>query len=611
MSLANLIRRLNQNPIFKFTSSVKLAVPLMLTLGGLVAYGTVVESNYNSDYAKLTIYNTDWFLALLALLFLNIFNSTMSRYPWRMKQHLGFVVTHIGLLTLLTGAVITSFFGVDGQLRVSEGSANGTIVLPRLMLSYQLKGSPRAQSVVFDKTLSEKSGSSLGFINDSMGHVLHADKLLPFASVQKDFSKAEEGSDEVALSFILRSQFFNVSEWLHSKDNPEMQLGPATLRLIKDAPGLRVRNISAVKVAPDQPVRAHGGGGVGGEILIKESKDGKTLTTWDLAKKAFTWKDIHFVVKHKFNHAVVAQNKLVEGEDKPEINPAVELEISAGSKTLREILFAKFPNFSLNKSGVFGYVLEFRHDGAAADDEPAETAATHAAPTGGAMAPGAHVVEFHVDPAHPKQARVILYKDGKAVGTETLSEGQSYQTPWMGMKVFLATLTWGSTPVFNAHPIEPQRGQDLPPSAIYVRQPASEADQGFWLSEGDTRSIEFNGRPAEVYFGRETLDLPFQVKLLKFSKKDYPGTETAMSFESDVDVGNGPHKIAMNEPLQMSGFTVYQASYVMNENGPPDSIFSVNRDPGRPVKYSGSLILALGIIIFTITRSRVTKRSIG
>lgn len=90
----------------------------------------------------------------------------------------------------------------------------------------------------------------------------------------------------------------------------------------------------------------------------------------------------------------------------------------------------------------------------------------------------------------------------------------------------------------------------------------------------------------------------------KFVKQDYPGTETPLSFESYVDAGDGVQRIAMNEPLKRDGFTLYQASYVMNENGPPDSILSVNRDPGRPVKYTGSLILAIGIVTFTLQRSR-------
>ena len=64
---------LKKNPIFKFVSSVKLAVPLMLTQALIVAVGTIFESRYNSEYAKLMIYNSGWFAGLMGLLWINIF----------------------------------------------------------------------------------------------------------------------------------------------------------------------------------------------------------------------------------------------------------------------------------------------------------------------------------------------------------------------------------------------------------------------------------------------------------------------------------------------------------------------------------------------------------
>ncbi len=55
--------------------------------------------------------------------------------------------------------------------------------------------------------------------------------------------------------------------------------------------------------------------------------------------------------------------------------------------------------------------------------------------------------------------------------------------------------------------------------------------------------------------------------------------------------------ISMNEPLKYKGLTIYQASF-QEENGQPvASIFSVNQDPGRWVKYLGSLIMTIGIVL--------------
>jgi hypothetical protein len=597
-------RSLNFRAIFRFTASVKLAVPLMLVLGSVVAWGTIVESQYNSDFAKLRVYNTWWFLALQGLLFLNIFNSTQSRWPWK-RRHTGFVITHLGLLTLLTGAFITSTSGVDGILRLREGETGGLVVLPRLMLSYELEGATRAQSVAFDRILDEKSGSSLSFLNGPLGHVITAERLLPFASLNKVFTASEQAGGEVAVGFALKSKFFNVNEWLHSGENPEMQLGPATLRLIKGQPASRRISSAAPKTPKKAAVHASG---TAAQVLIKDLEAGKVVAKWDLSQKHFAFHGLKMDLKRRFQRAVVAENRLEEGGPDHQPNPAVEIEVSRDAKSMREILFAKYPNFSLNKAGLFGYGFEFASpDGAAAAS--ADEAEEPQGPMKASATP--HTIEIYADPATPDSAVVELIKGGEKVMSKRLHEGETLQTPWMGMTLSLATISWGSKADVQAERVQPQRGQELPPSAIFLK-PSGLNDGGFWLGEGDSKSFDWHGRKVTAAFGRETVNLPFQLKLLKFTKTDYPGTETPMSYQSEVETPDGlPHLISMNEPLKQDGYTVYQASYVMSENGPPESIFSVNRDPGRPVKYGGSLILACGIIIFTVSRSRWYQRRFG
>jgi len=83
LKIVNLIMQLNQNKFFKFISSIRLAVPVMLGIIGAVAAGTIFESMYSADYAKMAVYASNWFYALMFLLGVNIFASMMSRYPWK------------------------------------------------------------------------------------------------------------------------------------------------------------------------------------------------------------------------------------------------------------------------------------------------------------------------------------------------------------------------------------------------------------------------------------------------------------------------------------------------------------------------------------------------
>lgn len=600
----------------------------MLTMALVVAVGTVIESNYNAEYAKLMVYGSPWFLALLALLFINILNATLSRYPYK-RHHLGFVITHIGLLTLLTGAMITSRWGVDGSLRVAEGSENGTVVLPRLMIAYQFQGTPRPQTVIFDRFLREQSGSNLDFINSEFNQLVTVEKLIPFASIEKEFVQDETAADQVALSFILKSSFFNVSEWLHSSENPEMQMGPATLRLVveKNFPSLAAQS-------RDQSNRGQAGqkftkpqarakpavksSRASGQLTIvaKELKSQKVIGRWKANKMAgrpVKVGSVEIRLKQLFQRATVAENKLVEGPTTAALNIAAELEVKQANEALREVLYAKFPGFSLNNNGLFGMTLAL--EGAAAETEASESSSdqsevTDETPRAGSIdqpnQPSGNVIEFHVAKDQPNKALVRLYKGSSKVAEQELAAGESFQTPWMGIKVYLGSLIFGGRPQAVAKTVSPEKSKELPPSAAFIKTQAQ--DKGFWLVEGESRQVTLAGRPAEIYFGRETLELPFRVHLLKFNKTDYPGTQTPMSFMSQVRIaGLGDREISMNEPLKHMDYTIYQASYIMVPNQVVESVFSVNHDPGRGVKYAGSLILALGIIIYTFMRSRLAR----
>jgi len=94
--------------------------------------------------------------------------------------------------------------------------------------------------------------------------------------------------------------------------------------------------------------------------------------------------------------------------------------------------------------------------------------------------------------------------------------------------------------------------------------------------------------------------LPYTLRLTEFILKHDPGTQNPASYESFVTVANennplSNHHIYMNHPLKYDHLTFYQASYFETEKG-HGSVLSVNYDPGRWIKYLGSLLLVFGAI---------------
>lgn len=106
--------------LYEFAASLSLAVTLIFGLAFALGLATFVEAAHGTPVVQFYIYQTWWFEALLVLLGVNIFCAAAIRYPWKRHQT-GFVITHIGLLTLLLGAFMSRANGIDAQVSVFEG----------------------------------------------------------------------------------------------------------------------------------------------------------------------------------------------------------------------------------------------------------------------------------------------------------------------------------------------------------------------------------------------------------------------------------------------------------------------------------------------------------
>ncbi|RLS35180.1 MAG: hypothetical protein DWH79_02770 [Planctomycetota bacterium] len=109
---------------YEFLASLQFAVVLIALLGIVLGLGTFVESGFGTEAVKFGVWNTWWFTLLNALLAVSIFCAAAIRYPWKRHQT-GFVITHIGLLTLLTGCFLSQRGGIDAQLPLLEGQKGG------------------------------------------------------------------------------------------------------------------------------------------------------------------------------------------------------------------------------------------------------------------------------------------------------------------------------------------------------------------------------------------------------------------------------------------------------------------------------------------------------
>jgi ABC-type transport system involved in cytochrome c biogenesis permease subunit len=104
------------------------------------------------------------------------------------------------------------------------------------------------------------------------------------------------------------------------------------------------------------------------------------------------------------------------------------------------------------------------------------------------------------------------------------------------------------------------------------------------------------------------IDLPFRLRLDRFTRETYPGTDTARAYSSAVTVTDKgtawPAVIEMNAPLRLEGYTVYQASFDEDASG-TTSVLQVVRNGGRIFPYVTSLMVALGLLLYLLKRCGV------
>lgn len=122
--------------------------------------------------------------------------------------------------------------------------------------------------------------------------------------------------------------------------------------------------------------------------------------------------------------------------------------------------------------------------------------------------------------------------------------------------------------------------------------------QGGWANE--PIPFTWEGGRVDISYGSRMRDVPFAIQLHQFEMERYPGTNSPMSYASEVQVidpqngVNMPFRIYMNHILDYGGYRFFQSSYDRDERG---TYLSVNHDAaGTWVSYLGYALLTLGMI---------------
>lgn len=192
-----------------------------------------------------------------------------------------------------------------------------------------------------------------------------------------------------------------------------------------------------------------------------------------------------------------------------------------------------------------------------------------------------------------------------------LKEGDQFNTGWMGLQFRLLRYMPLAEEKYDFKQVE----RPTPMTTSVIKMVLTDIKDGqpekkeYWLQLNDVIKVFTNNAVYLVTYGNRRVDLGFDIELKKFEVGRYQGTMRAASYQSLVRTPKGDEVlISMNEPLKYAGLTFYQASFQEDAKGQPiASVLSVNQDPGRFIKYLGSLILSLGVVWLFFAKRKAAR----
>ena len=140
--------------IFSILFSTRLMAILFLSFAIAMGAGTFIESKYNTDTAKIWVYNAWWFEAIMVFFMIN-FIGNIKRYQLLKKEKWATLLLHLAFVFILLGAFVTRYISYEGMMPIREGAAENQVFSDKTFLTVFVDGEYKGEMKrrVFEKTL--------------------------------------------------------------------------------------------------------------------------------------------------------------------------------------------------------------------------------------------------------------------------------------------------------------------------------------------------------------------------------------------------------------------------------------------------------------------------
>ena len=564
--------------LWSLLGSLMIAVPLLITIALVLAWGTIYESRFGTAAVQRFIYHSWWFQGLLAFLAINLAIAALERRPWQ-RKHQPFLLAHLGIILILLGGITGGRFGIEGQLIIPEGQAERMLQLPQnvLVVRQPNPGVSRVIPTQFETTAWLHEPHTLFQIPlEGRTVQLVVDRYYPDAVTEERVTDGGE-TENPALNIVLSHDDQQEELWLLVND-PErfgarwgdahvLFLQPDTEQQFTALFGLPQPTASSRGVVtielPDAPAHQD----------IPVPQDFSHPVPIEGTPYVVMFKDY-------FADFALTEQGPVSRSEEPN-NPAVSLLLSGPEGTDAHLLFAFHPDFAEIHGRTHRIHAHVTYAAAISPALPPQTIGVVRHPSG--------------------ELSCVLTDEAGSPYVAACRVGQRYTHQGLGYQFEIAALY----PHAEVTHQFVNRSDEVHTEALHVMAQDGQATAETWVELRETAALPLSPHPITVEYRPAQRELPFTVKLLDFRKIDYPGTQMAAGFESDVELTDSQRglvlmrTISMNNPLRYRGFSLYQSSYIPGTT--ETTVLSVRNDPGTPLVYAGFVIVILGVVAMFAT----------
>lgn len=570
--------------LIRFIGSIKLAVPLLSIIIGILIWATFYESQVGSTTVQQEIYKSPWFGALMFVLALNLTVSAMSRYPWRGGRKIGFALTHFGLVVIIAGSAAVIHLGMEGMLllRTDEGAGD------RLRVQGDLLEIVRDGEVEQTSIFIKQDGSVIPRRIGDLELTAYTDNAIQEISFAEEETVANPG---VRLSLASDRMGQTIERTLAAFPNvySKMTLGPAELELIvtEDETDLNHLLHSPKNQYP------------WGELEIATATKQQTIDVKANKSKTLRVGNLKVAVEDFYPDFRLNRNKQPATASENYDNPAVALEVSSPQGKERWYIFGKpdFPPVRTLLSGEAISDLSFNYR----------------------VQPPANKDYFRVivsaDKLYYAAKSSTQFKSGK------LTPGQTVTPGWADFEITLDEYLPHTQVQRQIMPAIDKQIQGTPALLL-----TTQSGQKTWLPWGEASAISLRHGFADadgenmIYaaFSPKLYQIPFGIKLEDFIVDRNEGSESVAMWTSQIRIEDPNNdisekrKVWMNHPTWYKGWKIAQASW--NPGDLQQSTLQVKREPTwvTALTWIGSALVILGIgIMFYAPKIHIKLRQSG